>query len=514
MGLAQRQDSVQVRISRFIVFIALIAVGSCRRSVPLGPLVVALPAGVGSVLPNTTTQMASLSVLSNVYETLVDLDPRLGVRPGLADSWYTPDDVTWVFRLREGVRLHDGKLLQSEDVVRSLEHARHDPASRRRGQLAEIASIEAKDSSTVEVRTVRPLDTLATRLSNVFVWAAAARPELPPAGTGPYRIGSWRSDGGAVLEAFEGYHRGPARIAEVVFEVVPQPNDRLQRLREGSAQLAADVVPAAARGGATPRIVSRADGLRVSILTFDVARERSPYASAGRNPFRDVRVRQAIALAIDRKALVSGVLAGRAAVAEQITTAQELGAYQASVPSRPFDLAGARRLLQSAGYGSGFEVVLDAADDVDSRAVAGAIAVDLRRIGVSVRARHQSEAELARRIEARDTALCLRSWTSETGDGRGSYECLLHTRAQGLGLANAGGYSSPALDGMVRDAAAPLGSDQRRMLLARLAAKVAIDVPLVPLYSMADVYAVVSRLWFEPRLDGQIRAAEMRWTAS
>ena len=502
------------RAALFILFIALIAVGSCRRSVPLGPLVVALPAGMGSVLPNTTTQVASLSVLANVYETLVDLDARLGVRPGLAESWYTPDDVTWVFRLREGVRLHDGQLLQSEDVVRSLEHARRDPASRRRGQLTEIASIEATDPRTVEVRTVRPLDTLATRLSNVFVWAAAARPELSPAGTGPYRIGSWRSDGGVVLEAFEEYHRGRARIAEVVFEVVPQPNERLQRLREGSAQLAADVVPPASRGGAAPRIISRADGLRVSFLTFDVARERTPHASAARNPFRDVRVRQAIALATDRAALVSGVLAGRAALADQITTAQELGAYQASVPTRPFDRSGARRLLQAAGYASGFEIVLDAADDVDSRAVAGAIAADLRKVGVSLRARHQSEAELARRVEARDTTLCLRSWTSETGDGRGSYESLLHTRGKGLGLANAGGYSNPALDRMVRDAAAPLGTDERRMLLARLAAKVAIDVPLVPLYSMADVYAVVSRLWFEPRLDGQIRAAELRWTAS
>ncbi|HJS59406.1 MAG TPA: ABC transporter substrate-binding protein, partial [Vicinamibacteria bacterium] len=179
-----------------------------------------------------------------------------------------------------------------------------------------------------------------------------------------------------------------------------------------------------------------------------------------------------------------------------------------------FDRSGARRLLQAAGYASGFEIVLDAADDVDSRAVAGAIAADLRKVGVSLRARHQSEAELARRVEARDTTLCLRSWTSETGDGRGSYESLLHTRGKGLGLANAGGYANPALDRMVRDAAAPLGTDERRMLLARLAAKVAIDVPLVPLYSMADVYAVVSRLWFEPRLDGQIRAAELRWTAS
>jgi ABC-type transport system substrate-binding protein len=131
-----------------------------------------------------------------------------------------------------------------------------------------------------------------------------------------------------------------------------------------------------------------------------------------------------------------------------------------------------------------------------------------------LRLRHQPEAELSGRVEARDTTLCLRSWTSETGDGRGSYESLLHTRANGLGMANAGGYSDAALDRLIREAAAPLETNRRRMLLARLATKVALDVPVVPLYSMADVYGVVSRLWFQPRLDGQIRAAEIRWTAA
>jgi ABC-type transport system substrate-binding protein len=81
-------------------------------------------------------------------------------------------------------------------------------------------------------------------------------------------------------------------------------------------------------------------------------------------------------------------------------------------------------------------------------------------------------------------------------------------------MANAGGYSDAALDRLIREAAAPLETNRRRMLLARLATKVALDVPVVPLYSMADVYGVVSRLWFQPRLDGQIRAAEIRWTAA
>lgn len=495
-----------------VLLIAIALSGSCQRAGQPQRLVVVLPSGVSSVLPNTTAQIASLSVFANVYETLVDLDPRLGLHPGLAESWHTPDDVTWVFRLRGGVRLHDGRTLRAEDVVRSLEHARSDPASRRRGQLAEVASIEASDPRTIVVRTTRPLDTIATRLTNVLVWADAAQPERPPVGTGPYRIRSWRSDGGAVLEAFEGHRRGRPPIAEVVFEVVPEPNERLRRLREGTAYLAADVGPALAQSKAAPRIVSRSEGLRVAFLTFDVARERSPHTNSSANPFRDRRVRQAVALAIDRAGLVARQLTGRASLAEQITTSQELGAYQASVPRRPFDRTGARRLLAMAGFEGGFQVALDFADDSDSRAVVRAIAEDLRSVGIAVRPRPQVESELARRVEARDTALCLRLWTSETGDGRSSYENLLHTTGSGLGLANAGGYSDPALDRMVREAAAPLGTDQRRLLLARLATKVALDVPVVPLYTMTDVYGAADRLWFEPRIDGQIRAAEMRWT--
>jgi peptide/nickel transport system substrate-binding protein len=280
-------------------------------------------------------------------------------------------------------------------------------------------------------------------------------------------------------------------------------------VREGSAQLALDVAPAGP-GEDGPRIVSRPGGLRVALLAFDVARERSPHASPPRNPFRDRRVRQAVALAIDRGALVKGLL-GRAALSDQITAAQELGAYQSSVPARPFDPVGARRLLQETEFGRGFEVVLDTGNDSDSRTAAAAIARDLGRVGIRVRLRPQSALELARRLDARDTALCLRAWTSETGDGRVSYESLLHSPRDGRGPANVGGYSDPMLDRMLREASAPLTTDERRLLLARLATKVALDVPVVPLFTLADVYAVAEGLAFEPRLDGQLRVAEMRW---
>ena len=421
-----------------------------------------------------------------------------------------------MFRLREGVRLHDGRRLAPEDVVASLEHARSDSESRRRSQLADVEGVSAPGPRTVVVRTRRPLDTLALRLSNVFIWARGARPGLPPVGTGPYRIRSLVPGGGATLEPFPEHWKAPPIVRGVTFQVVPEASDRRRWLSEGRAQIAAELqasAPSAEAGPAAPRTVLRADGLRVVFLAFDVARERSPYVSASPNPFRDRRVRQAVALAIDRRALLDGPLAGRAALADQMAAPKELGAYRDSLQSRPFDRAGARRMLGAAGHAGGFEVTLDHADDPDSRSVAAAIVSDLEKVGVRARSRVQSEALLTRRLDARDTSLCLGSWASDTGDGRVSYEYLLHTRGQGFGLANAGGYSDPALDSLIREATAPHDVDARRVLMARLAAKVALDVPIVPLYTIADVYSVVPGLEFAPRLDRQIRAAELRWAA-
>lgn len=346
----------------WVVVLSACAVAACRKPAPTpppaAPLVIALPVGAASLVPNAAIDGFTLSVVANVYETLVDLDAHLRIRPGLADAWQTADDLTWTFRLRRGVRLHDGRLLRASDVASSLRWARDDPGSKRQAELAPVESIEAPDDHTIVLRTRRAYPGLPLRLSLVSIWGAGA--DGRPVGTGPYAVRAWTPGGDAVLDAFRG-HRAPPAIPTVTYRVIPRAADQVQALRNGQAHVLVElpVEDMRALGGvASVRTVSR-DGLRILFLGMDTSRAKSPYVRSAGNPFRDRRVRRAVAQAVDRRALVEGPLGGLAEIVDQIASPQELGGYGTGLPSWGFEPLTARRLLTEAGWGGGFEVVFD-----------------------------------------------------------------------------------------------------------------------------------------------------------
>jgi peptide/nickel transport system substrate-binding protein len=471
-----------------------------------------LPIGPASLVPNAANDGFTLSGVANVYETLVDLDPHLRIRPALAEAWQTADDLTWTFRLRRGVRLHDGRLLEAADVAESLRWARDDPASKRQAELAPVESIEAPDDRTVVLRTHRPYPGLPLRLCLVTV--AARGPDGQPVGTGPYRVVSWTPSGDLVLEAFPGY-RNPPAIPRVEYRVIPRTADQVQALREGRVQVLVELPVAEMRslaGAPGVRTVAR-DGLRVLFLGMDAARRVSPHVPEATNPLRDRRVRRAVAQALDRRALVDGPLGGLAEVVDQIASPLELGGDRAGLPSWGFDPGAARRLLAEAGWSRGFEVVFDFMPTRyrASRAVVDEIVRMLAAVGIRAVRRENTPAEFMGRLEREDTALYLLGWSSDTGDPGLSYEYLLHSRSAGLGLDNGGGYSSPEVDRLIRDASARGGPEERAGVLRRLAEIVHEDAAVVPLYRQSDLYAAAADLEFEPRLDGRVRGAEFRW---
>ncbi len=488
-------------------------------------LVVAVTSGPLSLQPNTINEEFTLSVQSNVFETLVDFDDDLMLRPGLARSWVTLDDFTWVFRLRPGLRLHDGRLLQAADVAQSLEHARADPDSRRRLQLEPLQSVRVLDAGTLELRTRRALDMLPTRLGNVFIWSRGTRGE--PVGTGPYRVREWSPTGPTRLTAFEGYHGGVPPIREVEFRVIPDPGEQARELRAGRVQLMLDVSREDVerlRADARVRLVTRA-GLRILFLGLDVARARSPYVSTRAaaqpeaadfgdgdvNPLRDVRVRRALALAVDRERLAREALGGLAEPVDQIAAPIEQGGVRRA--SLLHDPQAARRLLHAAGYARGFRLGLDFMPN-KYRAMEHVVAElsrDLAGVGVEVVPTPRSPVDMLRRVEQRDLSFYLLGWISDIGDAVMSYEYLLHTPRDGFGVTNGGGYSNPRLDALVLAASGRLTPRQRRERLAEAARLVAEDVPVLPLYRQLDVYALDPTLEFSPRLDRRVRAAALRF---
>ena len=304
----------------------LSAVACSSRADRERALVVTIPAGLQSLYPHTQHEEYALSVLANVYDSLVEQEADLRLVPGLAQSWETPDDNTWVFRLREGVTLHDGRVLDAPLVAAALQRAQHDPDSRTAVDGHVVRTIEATDARTLLVKTLRPVASPAFATS--FLWVDC---DGEPCGTGAYRVESW-SRGGDVSgsSAFDRHWRGRPAVERLRFHVLPEAAARVARAARG---------PRAPGDGPAGRRPARAccrrptcatasrPGLRVIFLGLRV-RARDGESE----PLADLRVRRALSLAIDRAALVEDALGGEAEVANQLVSPEVFGYAQALEP--------------------------------------------------------------------------------------------------------------------------------------------------------------------------------------
>ena len=500
--------------SALVVLCAAALLPACRRpQPPPARVVVAYPVGPASLDPDAAGEEYSISILSNLYETLVDLDHALAVQPGLAASWFMRDDLTWVFVLREGVRLHDGRPLGAADVARSLERSRTGPDSRRQGELTAVASVETEGEQNVVVRTKFAFAALPNRLATVPISVPAAPPGAHPLGTGPYQVARWTPKGDTTLQAWSGYRSGEPRVRELTFRAVAKAEDRVALLREGEAHLMVDVpVESLSELRAAGRRTLSQKGLRVISLVMDSGRESNPEVSTSRNPFRDVRVRRSLAMGLDRAALVVGPLGGDADVVDQIVPPSVFG-FHRDLPHLPFDRTEARRLLAEAGYADGFTVSLDfmPARYRAIEGVVGSLITQAAQLGIRITPRPLDATDFFARTGRRESALYLLGWMSTSGDANATYDFLIHSRGGGYGTQNAGGYASRETDRLIEEASRCLDPHERLSILQGVAERIRADMPLVPLYRQTDLYGLFADLEFEPRVDRRIRGAHLRW---
>jgi len=495
---------------RLLPLLCLVGGAGCTRRPSERLLVIAYPAGLHSTDVNDPAhEEFAAAILANVYETLIEVEPDLSLKPGLAESWYSPDELTWVFRLRRGVRLHDGRTLRAADAVASFERARANPFMR--GELAAVEAVKARGELEVVFSTRTPLGALPQHLTYLFVTGTPTA-GTPAPGTGPYRIRSWQPNGTTVLEAFASHRDGPALIAAVRFETIPAARERARLLRNGDVHLISDVLPQEMGGPAPPgvRFVARS-GLRTLFLAMDCAHPRSPYVTPAGNPFRDRRVREAVALAVDRDALVAGPLHGYAERIDQLANPGEMG-FDASLPSSGVDALRARQLL-AAAVPRGFDVQLDymAGKYLAADAVVETLAAQLGQVGIRAHPHAYSPTEHLERIEHHDTSLYLLGWSNESRSVQETYASLLHSPRDDLGATNGGGYSNPDLDRLLDTVPAQLGVKTRAEALERVARIVNTEHPIVPLYRQKSLYAFTSDLAFEPQVYAPIRVTLLHW---
>jgi peptide/nickel transport system substrate-binding protein len=464
------------------------------------PVRLALKAAPLGLDPHLHNESRTYSVLANVFEALTSLDATLGIRPGLADSWTSPDEATWRFHLRPGVRFHDGRPLTSRDVVFSLERARRHPRSEFASYLVAVKSVRAVDATTVDVVTYRPCPTLLSRLAFVVV-VPEGSPETieKPVGTGPYRVAQTGREGELVLRAFGGYWGPMPAESEVVFVVVPEGDEGVRRIRAGQVDVLTEATPeeAAALGDASDVRVFSAPSPSVDYLSM---RFDEP-------PFGDRRVRRAISLALDREALVKALVAGRGEPAGQLVSPSVFGFDPEIRPPRR-DVAEARRLLAEAGYGGGIDVTLE----FRSGRRLEPIREQLADAGIRVRLAPQPWAVLLKRRASGEARFSYGTFLCDSGDASDLFDGAIHSRdtTRGFGDSNRTGYANPELDELIEAAGAETSLLARQEALHRCMRLVLEDQVLVPILVRDGVYAARLGVTWKRRVDGRVPASDLR----
>ena len=325
-----------------------------------GTVRVALDQPTGAIDPVKIADPASIALISQAGEYLLVDDPAKGLLPSIASSWSGNDDASaWTFKLRPGVKFHDGRTLSSKDVVATFERL-VDPAngssalSAYKGLLSK-GGIKASDDLTV----VFTLDTpnsnfpfyVSSDVFNAIILPADYKGDFEKTfnGTGPFKIESFRPKQGASFVRNDDYWGEKALPERIEIQFFDDPQAQVLSLQAGEL----DVIPY------TPRTALAVDkNPAFKILSVQASTHDELHMRVDQSPFKDKRVRRALALTIDREVIVKGLFKGRAIVGNDTPFAPIFPSANPSIPQRKQDIAAAKKLLAEAGVPNGFEVTL------------------------------------------------------------------------------------------------------------------------------------------------------------
>jgi peptide/nickel transport system substrate-binding protein len=448
--------------------------------------------------PHRRNELLTLSVLHNLYEALTAFDAGTKIGPALAESWENPNELTWIFHLRSHVHFHDGREFTADDVVASITRARNSPNSNVSNYLVAIDKVTALDAGTVMMTTTRPYPILLNKLAFVFIVPSDAPPEIrQPIGTGPYRLVSYEVGKRLTLQAFDGYWGGVPEESKVEFLPIKATPARVQALLSGELDVAQEPAPAdLQRIRAAPgcRVIDQ-DSLGVVFLLL----------RRDRPPFTDARVRRAIHLALDRRALVHNAQHDEGVPVGQMVGRNVFG-FDPSLVAPAADVAKARQLLAEAGFASGLDL------DLYTRAGRHSDAAELQRqllaAGIRLHVIEQPWASLFPHLLAGDVNFYLGGWFCLSGDASDFFDSMVHSRGSspGYGASNFNHYDNPQLDALIEQSGSTLDLPTRRTQLEGCMRALMDDLTFIPLYSPLVFYGARTDLDWQLRRDGLILA--------
>jgi len=471
-------------------------------AVPAATLRIASANDPQSLDPHAVALLYQSRVAFQIYESLVGRDRDFKLEPALAVSWQPVDPRTWRFKLRPNVRFHDGSPFTADDAVFSIERALA-KNSQRAFQLGGVTGVRKVDALTIDVALAAPDVVLPDKL--IFIgmmskaWAQKHDVVQPQAydarqetyavrhanGTGPYKLESYESDRQVVLVANDAWWGKRGDVDRAVYVVIQSDATRLAALASRQVDFVIDPPfqdVGRLKRDPQARVTETAD-IGTQYLGFDQFHDELPGSGLkGRNPFKDLRVRQAVAHAIDADAIVAKVLRGQGAPTGSYVS-KLVDGYDPALDKRlPYDPAKARALLKDAGYADGFSTGLDCVAITWRAAACQAIAGMLAQVGVKVTFTPSPAAQFFPKITQAQTPFFEFGWTPTT-DAWTMLNPTIHTfDPAGGGTFNGGRYSNPRLDAAIDAIRVAPTLDARRGLVRDALAILGADLPLLPLY--------------------------------
>ncbi len=492
---------------------------------------IGMGADVTSIDPHQTNIAPNNAVAWHVFDALTHVDADTRLVPGLATSWRAVDGTTWEFKLRRGVKFHDGSDFTAEDVAFSLDRAVE--LGNKGGQFANfVRPIVAKqivDPYTIRFKTATPYAMLPYDLNSIYIVskkaAAGAATEdfnsgKAASGTGPFKLAAFRRGDRVELLRNDAYWGDKPAWDKVTLRILPADPARTAALLSGDVD-AIEMIPTAdaarIKSNAAFRLEQKVSW-RTIFFHLDQYRDNPPGVTdkAGKplakNPFKDQRVREAIAMAINRQAVVERAMEGFALPAGNLVAPPVFG-HNASIKPAAFDPEAAKKLLAAAGYPDGFSIVLAAPNNryVNDDQVAQVIAQMLARAGIAVsRVETHPAATYFTKARNGDFGFAMLGWGSFGADLALRTLVASVNADKGYGTWNWGRYSNAKVDLLVEQALASV-DPAKREAAAREAMGIAMkDYAVVPVHHQIATWAMKKGLAYVPRTDEYTFAQHFR----
>ena len=491
-----------------------------------------LGADVTSIDPHFHNLTPNSNVADHIFEKLVTRDAAGKLKPALAESWRAVDELTWEFKLRKGVKFHDGSDFTAADVVFTLDRVPIVPNSPSpfTTYTRQITEKIVVDPYTLRLKSATPYPLMPADMGTILIVSAKAAGKAATEdfnsgkaaiGTGPFKFVRWQRGDRIELARNDAYWGPKPAWERATLRIVTSDPTRVASLLAGEVR-AIENVPTSdlAKLKASKDItLYRTVSVRLMYLHMDTAREKSPFVTdksgkpLDKNPLQDVRVRRAISKAINRPALVERVMEGAAVSTSQLMPQGFFG-YTPGIKPEAYDPDGARKLLAEAGYPDGFGLTLHAPNNryVNDEQVAQAVAQMLSRAGIQTKVEAMPATVFFSRGSKLEFSFLLAGWGADTMEASSPLKSLLATfnADKGMGASNRGRYSNSRMDAALEQALATV-DDGRREKLLQQATEIGVgDLGIIPLYHQHNLWATRRGVVYEPRADERTLAFEFK----